>query len=137
LELGAFYGVNAIPKEWREKLALLPLLQAFAEELLLLSDRLGDSNASAPLSKTYQDTQGCYKMLETAYKPILRKLLPGPHAYKKLSDFEQDEENFQKVYLANAPEECPHKRHLLADYLRIFEDEKIKLQRKLGAPSRG
>ncbi len=47
--------------------------------------------------------QACFKILEEGYKPILRKLLPGPHTYKSMSGFDQDVDQLVNRYTQDAP----------------------------------
>jgi ADP-ribosylglycohydrolase len=37
---GAFYGVEAIPKSWRSRIALLQLIESFADQLFEISNRV-------------------------------------------------------------------------------------------------
>lgn len=37
---GAYYGVNAIPQKWRDRIALGNKINAFAKGLLALSDKI-------------------------------------------------------------------------------------------------
>ncbi len=42
---GAFYGVDAIPEEWKKKCALYPLIEVFAGELSSLADSISIPDA--------------------------------------------------------------------------------------------
>lgn len=52
---GAFYGVEAIPAEWRQKCALASLIELVADELVQLSDSI--SIPSIPIPETVDWSQ--------------------------------------------------------------------------------
>jgi ADP-ribosyl-[dinitrogen reductase] hydrolase len=93
---GAHYGVESIPQRWRDKLALLPLLNGFADELFLLSSSIASepscsiTSASAPPSERYTLLREVYNLLEHEWASIQRKLLPGPHMYASTQEFRND-----------------------------------------------
>jgi len=108
---GAFYGVEAIPLSWRRKIALRPLIMAFADELLDLAVSLGPSytqgsddeaappaSEQPPLSVRYRTLQDLFAKLEAGWAPIQRKLLPGPHMYTSLASFEADRALFLEPF---------------------------------------
>lgn len=43
---GAYYGDDAIPKNWRSKCSLTPLIEVFATELLHLADSMQEPDMS-------------------------------------------------------------------------------------------
>lgn len=70
---GAFYGVDAIPEDWRRKCSLRPLIEVFASELLSLAELipvkdlpLPDSAdwsslyPSLPANKICESISSCY-----------------------------------------------------------------------------
>jgi hypothetical protein len=141
---GCYYGYQSFPKEWREKIVLKALVQVFAKELLIASEQLTDQIISGndnivtcidryvgDVSEAYKLLQQCYTVLETNYKPILRKLLPGPRAYKEMAAFEQDVEEFVKVYQETAPESSPYKADLLNDFQTRFQHNRENIKKKL------
>lgn len=44
---GAYYGVEAIPEDWKEKCSLASLIELFADELLSLADFISVLPAAA------------------------------------------------------------------------------------------
>jgi ADP-ribosylglycohydrolase len=46
---GAFYGEQAIPESWREKVAHRPLIESFAERLFVSASKLSGLQCSAPI----------------------------------------------------------------------------------------
>ncbi|KAL6075657.1 ADP-ribosyl-[dinitrogen reductase] glycohydrolase [Balamuthia mandrillaris] len=94
---GAFYGAEAIPEGWRRKLALAPLIEAFADELYSLSQQLRDGG-EVVLSENYRAAQTCYQLLEKGWQPIQRRLTPGPRMYTSVTSFLNDESQLKQHY---------------------------------------
>jgi hypothetical protein len=109
-------------------LALKYLIEVFAEELYFISD------GAKECSTAYKQTQECYQWLETEFKPILRKLLPGPRAYKTVEDMDSDVEKYSKDYEAAIPNEYPMKNIFLLEFMKRLEDYREKLCFKLRIP---
>jgi hypothetical protein len=83
--------VGGIPEHWRSKLALLPLLTVFADELYSLSKALASSGAdTAAASGRYVLLQKVYGYLENGWLAVQRKLLPGPRMYSSVQAFADD-----------------------------------------------
>lgn len=60
---GAYYGVSAIPEEWKAKCSLTPLIELFAVELVRLADSI-----TAPDIPTYHSTDWTAE-----YSPVVRE----------------------------------------------------------------
>jgi hypothetical protein len=128
-----YYQLEGIPSHWISKLALLPLLEIFADELMSLSEVCPFQPEHPPsLSDRYKELQLAYSPMEKAYKDILRKLLPGPRKYKTMDEFEND----VKEFVAEATKQKGElAERLLVDFNKRFDFERTQLQRQLKTPS--
>jgi len=136
---GCFYGVDQIPSHWKTKVTYSPLFQIIADELLAASEHITPDIGtytydSVSISSSYQQNIECLRLLETSFKPILRKILPGPHTYKTIEAFKQDCTTLESEYQEKAPS-CECKAPLLADFKLRLDDEGTKLHRKLSRPA--
>lgn len=115
----AYYGVDGIPEHWRSKLALLPLLTVFADELYSLSTALASSAAdTAAASERYVLLQKVYGYLENGWLAIQRKLLPGPRMYSSVQAFADDMSALRSGYDEHASSITA--THEVPDPSRIF-----------------
>lgn len=131
---GAFYGVEAIQSKWRETLTFREAFYAFADELLSLSEWQSSKPDNYNHTESYNNAIKYLTTLEEGYKPILRKLQPGIHAYKDIQSFTKDVENFTSTY-NQLPGENQLKSSLLKDYATRLCSEESKLKTKLQRPT--
>jgi hypothetical protein len=81
---GVYYGVNAIPTEWREKCSFQGLVQTIADEIFIQSQQLTATGEkkSAPLNQpslVYRRVLQVYDELAAFYSgTIKRRVLPCP-----------------------------------------------------------
>jgi len=133
---GCYYGESGIPKEWKDRLAAHPLLLAIAHELYALSDVKPweqIDQESIRLSNNYLHTVECHQVLENAYKPILRKLLPGIHTYTTIDQFTADVDGLKKAF-DSCEIQCDGKQELFKDFQQRLEADKTTLNNKLSRP---
>jgi len=132
---GAFYREISIPLEWRNKLTFKPLLELFADEIYSFGEQMvwTKDPKSVQLSERYLSSQICYRFLEDGYRPILRKLLPGPHLYKKLNDFDHDVKALFKGYNSTTHNSnCEAKDSFKKDFEIRLKANKETLELKIG-----
>ncbi|CAM4843354.1 unnamed protein product [Rotaria magnacalcarata] len=85
---GAYYGINAIPIEWREKCSFQGLVQTIADEILTQPQQLAETGEKkvAPSNQTsllYRSVLKVYNELAAFYSgTIKRRVLPCPKQYK-------------------------------------------------------
>ncbi len=113
-------SVPGIPSEWYNKLALRPLLDAFITEIEALSLNnaykvswnysviQANVEQTTKPSADYVYLQQCYQWLEQNYAHITTKLLPGPKAYKNMTDFEHDVAEFEQKYKVSVEQILRH-----------------------------
>ena len=113
---GAFYGEEGIPRSWREKCSLAPLICLFADEISMMADYYGPpmcldnmiktgnisdgENDLAPSSLiSYRSSSAWlnikkngYDKLEESIAQFVRRMLPSPKAYKTLEEAENAKE---------------------------------------------
>jgi len=121
---GLYYGEQGLPQEWVNKLAFKDLIKSFASELFHLSEQ------NVGLSQEYEQIRECFTYLEKGFKPILRKLLPGPHAYKLMEQLDKDTQNLFQDYDSKIPE-CIFKSAMVCEFQNIIKDYREKLEIKL------
>ncbi|CAF2061909.1 unnamed protein product [Rotaria magnacalcarata] len=101
---GAYYGINAIPIEWREKCSFQGLVQSIADEILTQSQQLAETGEKkvAPLNQTsllYRSVLKVYNELAAFYSgTIKRRVLPCPKQYKSSQQFDEDIMQFHSIY---------------------------------------
>jgi ADP-ribosylglycohydrolase len=101
---GAYYGVNAIPTEWREKCSFQGLVQTIADEILIQSQQLmvtGEKKAASlnQPSLVYTKVLQVYNELAAFYSgTIKRRVLPCPKQYKSSQQFDEDIAQFHSIY---------------------------------------
>lgn len=111
-----------------------------AEELHRLSDlqlhQLDPPAATAvPLLENYLLSQQHYQLLEDGYLVIKRKLLPGVHAYRTISVFDKDVEEFISSYRQQAAQDGKGlKEELLHEFELRLQWDRVKLETKLSRP---
>ncbi|CAF1199679.1 unnamed protein product [Adineta ricciae] len=90
---GAFYGIDQIPKEWRDKCYLTDLVQTVADELL------AQSQSRTKVSMIYQKVVEVYDQLAKFYSgTIKRRVLPCPKQYKSVEELNEDVEQLHLIY---------------------------------------
>ena len=101
---GAYYGVNAIPTEWRENCSFQSLVQTIADEILIQSQQLTATTdkKAAPLNQpslVYRRVLEVYNELAAFYSgTIKRRVLPCPKEYKTSQQFDEDINKFHSIY---------------------------------------
>lgn len=137
---GAFYGLEGIPKEWRDKIALQDFISPLCEELIRLgnNDQLKPSVVSpgnhSHLSESFKNVLQCFEKLEEGFRPIRDKLLPGPKQYKSLAALDADAAAFRIEYSKESPS-CPQREALLQDVdERLVARGRTKLAAVLAKP---
>jgi ADP-ribosyl-[dinitrogen reductase] hydrolase len=137
---GAYYGEDAIPLDWREKLAFYPFIVTMADELFSVAENFGfavteDTSTDHRLSERYESIHACLTALEREYAHIKRRIEPGPKRFKTLSELDEAVEVFKSTYRATSPE-CDHQMVLLErDYLvRIIGRKRTELEQQLAKP---
>jgi ADP-ribosylglycohydrolase len=101
---GAYYGVNAIPIEWREKCSFQGLVQTIADEILIQSQQLtvATEKKAAPSNQpslVYRRVLEVYNELAAFYSgTIKRRVLPCPKQYKSIQQFDEDITQFHSIY---------------------------------------
>lgn len=141
---GAYYGEEAIPSAWRERLAFNSFVLAISDELFSLSQQKAfhttpdaDFPTSSKLSSSadYNRIHTCLCILETLYADIKRRLEPGPKMFSSMDQLDAAVAEFTKAYQQKAPD-CPAKEELLQKEFidRIIKTQRAKLQLKLNKP---
>lgn len=96
---GAYYGVNAIPAEWKEKCSLQGLVQTIADEILIQSQQLPTTEEKPKASLVYRRVLQVYNELAAFYSgTIKRRVLPCPKQYKSSQQFDEDITQFHSIY---------------------------------------
>ena len=101
---GAYYGLNAIPTEWRENCSFQGLAQTIADEILIQSQQLTATaeTKAAPSnhpSLVYTRVLDVYNELAAFYSgTIKRRVLPCPKEYKTSQQFDEDITKFHSIY---------------------------------------
>ncbi|CAF4122863.1 unnamed protein product [Rotaria magnacalcarata] len=101
---GAYYGINAIPIEWREKCSFQGLVQTIADEILTQPQQLAETGEKkvAPSNQTsllYRSVLKVYNELAAFYSgTIKRRVLPCPKQYKSSQQFDEDIMQFHSIY---------------------------------------
>ena len=101
---GAYYGVNAIPTEWREKCSFQGLVQTIVDEILLQSQHLSATSEEkrVPLNQpslVFRKILQVYNELAAFYSgTIKRRVLPCPKQYKSSEQIDDDIKEFHSIY---------------------------------------
>jgi hypothetical protein len=82
---GCYYGVDAIPGEWRSGTALGKLICAMADEIHAIS-----VDPSATVSADFIGAHTALLLAQELYAPLHRKLEPGPHMYRSEEELRTD-----------------------------------------------
>jgi ADP-ribosylglycohydrolase len=131
---GAYYGVSGIPSEWYNKLSVRPLLDAFMNEIEVLSNN--SAYKTTKPSADYEYVHKCYIWLEENYAHVTAKLMPGPKAYKNIKDFDDDVANIETKYNESIGEVKESALKLLEDWkAKRIDVDKDKLKTKLSRPN--
>ena len=94
---GAYYGVNAIPTEWREKCSFQGLVQTITDEILLQSQQFVTSSNQPSL--LFKRVLQVYNELAAFYSgTIKRRVLPCPKQYKSIEQLDEDITQFHSLY---------------------------------------
>lgn len=95
---GAYYGINAIPRDWREQCSFQGLVQTIADEIFVQSDHVTDASQNQP-SIMYRKVLEMYNELATFYSgTIKRRVLPCPKQYKSAEEFDKDISQLHSIY---------------------------------------
>eukprot|EP01090_Pellita_catalonica_P022340 TRINITY_DN8647_c0_g1_i1.p1 TRINITY_DN8647_c0_g1~~TRINITY_DN8647_c0_g1_i1.p1 ORF type:complete len:434 (-),score=90.36 TRINITY_DN8647_c0_g1_i1:230-1531(-) len=101
---GAHYGSKGIPQGWQDKCALVPLIHVLTTELYRLSSGpisdTGEFKTEVSVDDRFVHVTQMMDILEGLWKPIMRKLVPGPKMYRQISEFESDRVNFKTDFKA-------------------------------------
>ncbi|CAF2948449.1 unnamed protein product [Rotaria sp. Silwood2] len=101
---GAYYGINTIPTEWRDKCSFQGLVQTIADEISIQSQQLtttSENKTASPNqpSLVYRRVVQVYNELAAFYSgTIKRRVLPCPKQYKSIQQFDQDITQFHSIY---------------------------------------
>jgi ADP-ribosylglycohydrolase len=101
---GAYYGMNAIPTEWRENCSFQGLVQTIADEILIQSQQLTATveKKAAPSNQpslVYRRVLEVYNELATFYSgTIKRRVLPCPKEYKSIQQCDEDITKLHAIY---------------------------------------
>lgn len=101
---GAYYGVNAIPTEWRETCSFQGLVQTVVDEILLQSQHLSATSEEKPVplnppSLVFSKVLQVYNELAAFYSgTIKRRVLPCPKQYKSSEQIDDDIREFHSIY---------------------------------------
>ncbi len=105
-----------------------------------------ESDEEHDLSEKYLLCQAIYQTLEQQWKPIQRKLLPGPHMYKAVDQLQKDRNDMKSTFtehldtlLREAKSEANRvwlqeaSTPMWNDFEKRFSSEIEKLQRRVGS----
>lgn len=101
---GAYYGINAIPNEWKEKCSFQSLVQTIVDEIFMQSQQLTvtEENRAVSFNKpsiVYRRVLQVYNELAAFYSgTIKRRVLPCPKQYKSSEQFDEDVTQFRSIY---------------------------------------
>ena len=140
---GAFYGVTAIPSEWRNKIFYRTLIEVLSGELMCLSVRTKD--AKCPDDTEWKDVVlSCHlgmlgakylsvklnglRFLEEKSRELVRRLKPCPKQFKDLSEVDSTISEIELEYF-KIEGVCPD---LFLDFKTMWFCEKEKLSLRLG-----
>ena len=140
---GAFYGVTAIPSEWRESIFYRSLIEVLSGELMFLS--LRTKGLKCPDDTEWKEVDlSCYievlgakyvsvklngfQFLEEKSQGLVRRLKPCPKQFNNLCEVDSTILEIELEYFA-IEGVCPE---LLLDFKRMWLSEKEKLALRLG-----
>eukprot|EP00029_Vermamoeba_vermiformis_P008846 TRINITY_DN4249_c0_g1_i1.p1 TRINITY_DN4249_c0_g1~~TRINITY_DN4249_c0_g1_i1.p1 ORF type:complete len:416 (-),score=82.72 TRINITY_DN4249_c0_g1_i1:92-1339(-) len=131
---GAYYGLGGIPQDWYNKLSIRPLLDAFMNEIEVLS--INSAYKTTKPSSQYESMQTCFQWLEEHYGNVTAKLMPGPKGYKNIKDFDEDVAIIETDYKTSIGDLNENAVKLLADWkVKRIEVDREKLKTKLARPN--
>ena len=140
---GAFYGVSAIPDEWKNKIFYKSLIEVLSGELMCLSLRTKDLKCLVDTEWKEVDFSCHFKVLGAKYvsvklkgfsfleeksRELVRRLKPCPKQFRDLSEVDStiSEIEFEYFKLEGV---CPD---LFIDFKTMWLSEKEKLALRLG-----
>ncbi|CAF3786511.1 unnamed protein product [Adineta steineri] len=134
---GAFYGIDSIPNEWKEKCYFNDLVQTISDELFRQSQiRTNVSVVYKKLLEVYDDLAKFYS------GTIKRRVLPCPKQYKSMVEFNEDIQQLHSIYesvlkpldedqemITNEEKQLIFNRSktILKQFLILIEDDKHSL----------
>ena len=154
MRAGAYYGVTAIPTEWRENCSFQGLVQTIVDEIRLQSQQLTApaEKKAAPSNQpslVYRKVLEVYTEMATFYSgTIKRRVLPCPKEYKSSQQFDEDITKFHAIYdnifqsvqwLEEWNEATTHEENelilrrsdsILKQFLSLIEEDKRRLTMK-------
>ena len=103
---GAYYGIHAIPTEWRKKCSFQSLVQTIADEIFIQAQQYTGEDEKKPTpspsnrpSFVYRNVLHVYNELTAFYSgTIKRRVLPCPKQYKCAEQFDDDIKQLQFIY---------------------------------------
>lgn len=129
---GAFYGIESIPDSWKNKVFFRELIKGMANEIFTLSAYVtsdqGVVGENFP-SKEYNDLWKSFISMEDIHAKVVKKVLPGPHAYKSVQEFEDDLAKLKEEYFGNNDEDT-WRKYFWAELCRIVAQEKEQVQQR-------
>ena len=121
---GAYYGVDQIPEEWKEKLTFRPLLVALAEDLYHMS------KGSTQIQ--HQDLYTIFGEMEVAYQPIHRRMNPCPTMFTSVLAFDSAIRDFIEQFQLST---VPGASEILEDYKARFDRQRVTVTRRSARPA--
>jgi len=92
---GAFYGNDAIPEAWRQKIVFKDLIFVYSEEIVQVYNSNKNNNAQrTEKSPQYEEAQELLHFLESQYQPLRRRIDPCPTMFRAMSEFDKSVEHF-------------------------------------------
>lgn len=128
---GAYYG-DSIPQNWRDKIFFRELILAMAGEITKLSSQVtsekGTSLSDLP-SKEYRTMWESFVQMEALHGRVLKRVLPGPSAYKSVEDFDNELAKLKEEYFSAEPQ-GPWKTYFWDELVRIASQEKEQVRQR-------
>ncbi|XP_065831493.1 ADP-ribosylarginine hydrolase Tri1-like [Oscarella lobularis] len=133
---GAFYGLDAIPKTWRDKITFGSLIELMAGELVSLSKIIqvprlnvegkpptSNRDDLAPTTEAYKEAMRGLQHLEKEMSEIIRKVNKHGRGYQTIEEFDEHVKKMFDSY--EAVMEGPRDENLVKSF-----EEMVKVQRR-------